>query len=116
VGGLFDALHDTKGRMYAVSNREAAGAAALFAESEGIDLSPAAAVAVGSLVQAVEQNTLAPDEIVNLNITGGGYLRARRELDTYELKPDIVAGPDLFSSDRIVDAVRSIQTTHIHLA
>ena len=116
VGGLFDALHDTDGHMYAVSNREAAAAAALFAESEGIDVSPAAAVAVGSLVQAVEQGALGADEIVNLNITGGGYLRARQELETFALEPDIVAGSDLFSPERIADAVRNVQTTHIHLA
>lgn len=45
-GGLFDALTATKGDMFAVTNEEAATAAALFEQTEGIDIEPAAGVAL----------------------------------------------------------------------
>jgi len=37
---VFDALSDTGGLMYAVTNEEAAAAGALFERLEGIDLDP----------------------------------------------------------------------------
>lgn len=109
VGGLFDALSETDGAMYAVSNEEADRAGDLFEHLEGIDLSPAARVACGALFQACEQGSINPEDLVNLNITGGGYRRARAELDTLPLEADLVAGRDLFEPGRIAAAVRALQ-------
>jgi len=53
-----------------------AGGMELFADTEGPDLDPAAAVAVAALERAVRAGTIAPDETILLHVTGGG----RRQL------------------------------------
>jgi cysteate synthase len=94
-GGVFDALRDTQGNMYAVTNNEAKDAARLFEDLEGIDIVPAAAVAAASLMQAARSGAISPLEIVLLNITGGGLKRVKEDKECYRLKPDIrVARPD----------------------
>jgi cysteate synthase len=94
-GGVFDALTNTGGEMYAVRDSEAKDAARLFEDLEGIDIVPAAAVAAASLVQAASSGAINPSEIVLLNITGGGLKRVREDRECYQLKPNIrVARPD----------------------
>lgn len=88
AGGLYDALKDTNGDILAVSNAEANAAKALFEETEGIDINHAAAVATASLQQAIEKGTVKPDDVVMLNITGGGEKRFHAEHEIYYLKPD----------------------------
>lgn len=97
-GGLFDALTETGGDMFAITNEEAAEAAALFQATEGIDIEPAAAVAVASLKQALEQNKVQKEAIIMLNITGGGIQRFKTENKLFYKTPDCVfpidADPD----------------------
>ncbi len=90
AGGLFDALKDTDGEVLLVTNEEARAAAALFLETEGIDIHPAAAVAVASLVQRVKMGDLNPESLIMLNITGGGEERFKRDHELYYLKPELV--------------------------
>ena len=87
AGGLYDALKDTNGDILAVSNDEANAAKALFEETEGIDIYHAAAVATASLQQAIEKGTVKPDDVVMLNITGGGEKRFHAEHEIHYLKP-----------------------------
>ena len=87
AGGLYDALKDTHGDILAVSNAEANAAKALFEETEGIDIYHAAAVATASLQQAVENGTVKPDDVVMLNITGGGEKRFHAEHEVCYLQP-----------------------------
>ncbi len=86
AGGLFDALSDTRGDVVAVTNDELRAAAALFEKTEGVDIHPAAAVAVASLMK----NRPEPTETVMLNITGGGEKLFRTGRETHALKPSIV--------------------------
>lgn len=86
-GGVRDALLASGGRMYAVANEDARGAGRLFAETEEIDLDPAAAVAVASLARAVEEGFIDQKKQVLLNVTGGGYQRAAEDLDRYPIEP-----------------------------
>ena len=72
AGGLYDALKDTQGDIFAVSNAEANEAKKLFEETEGIDIYHAAAVALGSLIQSIHINKVKADDVIMLNITGGG--------------------------------------------
>lgn len=90
VGGLYDAMVDTKGRCFAVSNEEAMAAGALFERTEGIDIDPAAAVAVAALLQSVRRNLVKADSLIHLNITGGGMGRLRRERRLSRVRPDLV--------------------------
>lgn len=110
VGGLYDALEATDGRMYAISNQDATVAGELFEHLEGIDPSPAATVACGALVQAARSGVIGRDQYISLNITGGGFARARKELDTSPLHADIIAGKDLFDAPAIAEEVRRIHT------
>ena len=87
AGGLYDALKDTNGDILAVSNDEANAAKALFEETEGIDIYHAAAVATASLQQAVAIGTVKADDVVMLNITGGGESRFLAEHKIFNLKP-----------------------------
>ena len=87
AGGLYDALKDTNGDIFAVSNDEANVAKALFEETEGIDIYHAAAVAAASLQQAVNQGVVKSDDTVMLNITGGGEKRFHAEHDIHNLQP-----------------------------
>ena len=88
AGGLYDALKDTNGDILAVSNDEANAAKALFEETEGIDIYHAAAVATASLQQAVEKGMVKADDVVMLNITGGGEKRFHAEHEIHYLRPN----------------------------
>ncbi|MBN2380001.1 cysteate synthase [candidate division WOR-3 bacterium] len=89
VGGVFDALTETEGVMYSVTNQEAESAGKLFEDTEGIDLTPAAKVAVASLKQAVDKGLVQVDDMILLNITGGGEKRLFSEHKINYLKPHI---------------------------
>ena len=87
AGGLYDAMKDTDGDFFAVTNEEAEVAGKLFEELEGIDINPAAAVATASLIQAVENNQVEKDAVIMLNITGGGEKRFKENKDIFYIKP-----------------------------
>ena len=87
AGGLYDALKDTNGDIFAVNNDEANAAKALFEKAEGIDIYHAAAVATASLQQAVDKGVVKTDDVVMLNITGGGESRFMAEHDIHYLQP-----------------------------
>ncbi len=89
TGGVFDALQHTHGLMYAVTNEDAERAGKIFETLEGIDLSPAAKVAVAGLVSACSKAALRADDVVLLNVTGGGQRRLFAEHDIYYLQPQI---------------------------
>lgn len=90
IGGLFDAMTESGGDMFAVSNDEAASAMQLFERTEGIDIEPAAGVAVASLVQAVKTGAVRKEGVIMLNITGGGVGRYKREHSIIQKAPDFV--------------------------
>ncbi len=99
-GGVRDALLASGGRMYAVGNEDARSAGRLFAETEEIDLDPAAAVAVASLARAVEEDLIDPKKHILLNVTGGGYQRAAEDLDRYPVEPFLnVRADEAFAGD-----------------
>ena len=87
AGGLYDALKNTNGDIFAVSNDEANAAKALFEETEGIDIYHAAAVATASLQQAIDKGVVKTDDVVMLNITGGGESCFMAEHDIHYLQP-----------------------------
>ncbi len=94
-GGVKDALEATKGQVYGITNQEAADAKQLFEESEKIDILNAPAVAVAALAQAVRSGAVKPDDIILLNITGGGVSRLKEDFVLNSLKPDAtISRPD----------------------
>jgi len=90
IGGLYDAMKDTGGEVFAVTNMESANAAVLFSETEGNDIEPAAAVAVASLIQAVKDGKVDKNATIMLNITGGGIEKFKHENKINYLEPLLV--------------------------
>jgi len=108
-GGVFDALSDTRGFTYTVSNSEAKEAGNLFNELEGCDLHPAAEVTVAGLIQAVEMGRINKKEIVVLNITGGGVKKLQKEGKMIPLEPDLFINRKDIAVEALVDQVREYQ-------
>jgi phosphoglycerate dehydrogenase-like enzyme len=71
-GGMYDALRSSDGEMFGVTNEAAAGVAERFLAEEGVDLEPAAAVALASL-PAVAATLGANAGRVLVHLTGGGW-------------------------------------------
>ncbi len=86
-GGLYDALVDTDGVMYAITREEALEAKALFESLEGIDILPPSAVAVASLLKAVKTGNVGTGDIIFLNIAGGGYIRLKEDFTLFQISP-----------------------------
>ncbi|MFW5689598.1 MAG: cysteate synthase [Spirochaetota bacterium] len=107
-GGLYDALTDTNGTTGTVDNETAAAAAALFERVEGVDVAPAAAVAVAHLIAAVRAGVVRRDEPIMLNVTGGGYRRVREAEDVRELAADRVIQRDDFNPEAVEAAVSGL--------
>ncbi len=93
-GGLYDALSDAGGTVMAVTNEEAGKAAEIFLKLEGNDVEPAAAVAVASLIRAVNEKLIDPKAVVMLNITGGGIEKFKREHTINYLVPEKIFALD----------------------
>ncbi len=91
IGGVYDALRATGGRMYGVENQEVYRWMELFEGLEGVDIVPASGVAVASLEQAVRQGWVNRGETILLNITGGGEGRVKRETGVSEVRPIYVS-------------------------
>ncbi len=74
------------GKMYGITNEECKRAEKLFENTEGIDLDPAASVAVASLIKALEEGYVKKEATILLNVTGGGYKRLKKEFKMYEIE------------------------------
>ncbi|MGB4652080.1 cysteate synthase [Methanothrix sp.] len=88
-GGVRDALKATGGMVYGITDREANRARDLFEQSEEIDILNAPAVAVAALQKSIEEKSISSEEIVLLNITGGGMLRLKEDHPRHMLQPDV---------------------------
>jgi len=109
AGGVYDAMAATGGQMYAVTNEEARVAGKLFMELEGVDLDPAAAVCLASLIQADETSRIDTKKTVLLNITGGGYTRVREDHPLIPIEPafSVTAGsPFGCIRDELIERVK----------
>jgi cysteate synthase len=89
-GGLFDALQDTGGDIEMVTNDECKTACSLFEKTEGIDIHPAAGVALASMINCLKKGKAEKGKILMLNITGGGEKRFRKENNIYMLRPSMI--------------------------
>jgi len=110
-GGIFDAVSETNGDIYGVTNVEAKEAEKLFENAEGIDLDPAASVAAASLIEAVKKGTIQKNDVVLLNISGGGFKRLRKDYSVHEIKPCLSVDPETSADDvqrEVNDWLRSL--------
>ena len=86
-GGVKDALLDTGGEVYGITNSQAAAARSLFEQSEEIDILNAPAIAVAALEQAIEAGSIQRNDTVLLNITGGGVSRMMEDHSLQMIRP-----------------------------
>jgi cysteate synthase len=93
-GGVRDCLVESDGDMLVADRAAAIAARQLFQDVEGVDIEPAAAVALACLRDAVSTGAIDRDATLLLNVTGGG----RAELaGTVALRPP----------DRVVSVART---------
>ena len=107
AGGLFDAMEDAGGDMFKVTNDQLRFWKKRFQELEGIDIHDAPAVAVASLAQAVRESAVKKEEMIMLNITGGGEELARSGQKVVYARPQLILDPDL-PAEKIVAAVKQL--------
>ena len=89
-GGLYDALKATDGDILQATNLQGRKAAQLFLETEGIDIHPAPAIALATLIKEVEAGRIEKSATVMLNITGGGEARYKEGKEIFHLTPSLV--------------------------
>lgn len=106
AGGLFDVLESSNGDMYKISNDEIVYWMLQFFNTEGCDIFPAAACAIGGLKHAIDEGTVKKDEVIMLNITGGGMLNSTKKGFSMK-KPDLVLSHEL-PEEEIIAAVNSL--------
>jgi cysteate synthase len=91
LGGIYDALTATNGKMYGVVNDAVYAGMETFLAAEGIDIVPASGVAVAVLKDVVEAGEIGQHETVLLNITGGGEKRLRQDKKTHLVIPKFIS-------------------------
>ena len=89
-GGLFDALRDTGGEIEVADNSEMEAACRLFEEYEGIDIHPAAGIALAGMIKSIKKRCIDPNSVLMLNITGGGEKRVKEEYNMIYHEPDLI--------------------------
>ncbi|TVT26198.1 cysteate synthase [Amycolatopsis rhizosphaerae] len=98
-GGVYDVLTGSGGDTRTADNLETLQAKRLFEEVEGIDIDPAGAVALATLIKTARYGGIDRRALILLNITGGGRRRQHRgtklraarvalEIDGKELQRD----------------------------
>ncbi|QMU70587.1 cysteate synthase [Streptacidiphilus sp. P02-A3a] len=88
-GGLCEALTESAGDVLVADRGAALAAMASFQELEGIDIEPAAGVALAALRAAVAAGRIDTRASVLLNITGGGRARFARDHVLTTRQPDL---------------------------
>jgi cysteate synthase len=89
AGGMFDVLRESLGDVFAVRNAQVLQAMTLFEKCEGIDIEPAAGVALASLIKAVDCGQIAAEAVVLLHVTGGGARKRAQEKRLFLARPDL---------------------------
>lgn len=90
AGGLFDALTDCMGDVEIADNGELERACELFERTEGIDIHPAAGIALAGMIKSINSGKVNRDKILMLNITGGGEKLFKSLNKVTYLKPDFI--------------------------
>ena len=106
AGGLYDALVDSRGDSFLASNDDIIYWILQFRNLEGYDIFPAPACAVHALSIAVSEGQVKKEDVVMLNITGGGSLAAMAK-GFHLLEPELVLSPEL-PADEIIAKVNAL--------
>lgn len=105
-GGVRDSLVESHGEVLVATNDAARIAVDMFSEVEGVDIEPAAGVAIACLRDAATRGKINKEAVVLLNITGGGRLRLARDYPLVPAEPRL----RLIRKSIAVDAVQRVTT------
>lgn len=86
-GGVRDVLAESGGEVLEADNEAVLAAMALFEQTEGVDIEPGAGVALAALAEAARGGRVGRNELVLLNVTGGGRARLARDLPLVPARP-----------------------------
>ena len=86
-------LRHSQGRAWSVSNERVFNAARMFYSLEGVDIGPAAAVALDALCQAVATGAVKSHDYVLLHVTGGGRELQYSEGRIFRAQPSLHVKP-----------------------
>jgi cysteate synthase len=109
-GGVYDSLAESGGEVLAADNESVGVARNMFQELEGIDIEPAAAVAVACLKEAVARQQVGKESAVLLNITGGGRARFGSDHRLIPARPQLRLTRESLAAE---DAVHTIAASCI---
>lgn len=102
AGGVYDALCDAGGDIELATNSDIKKCMQLFEETEGIDIHPAAAVALQGMINAFDAGKMQRDAVAMLNITGGGEKLCKSGGKVQLLEPAaVMSASDLDVEERI---------------
>lgn len=104
AGGVRDALISTTGITYAIPNEDARAAAALFEQTEGLAIGPAASVATASLVQAIDSGNINTEDAIMLHITGNNAALLQKDVTLHKIDPVWAVRPDEVSEKSVREA------------
>lgn len=107
-GGLYDVLTETGGDVEAYTNRQAKEAMELFKKTEQADICPEAGIALASLISCVKNKKCGKNDVIMLNITGGGFELIRRDFQMEQLKPTIVIDQKDFNAETVEKLMKQL--------
>lgn len=90
AGGVYDALCDAGGDIELATNADIKKCMQMFEETEGVDIHPAAAVALQGMINAFDAGKMPRDAVAMLNITGGGEKLCKSSGNVSLLEPAAV--------------------------
>lgn len=100
-GGVYDSLIESNGDVLVAANSAAELAADEFSELEGIDIEPAAGVAVACLKNAAAEGRIEREAVVLLNITGGGRRRLATDHSLVSTEPKLRLSRRFLTEDTV---------------
>jgi cysteate synthase len=112
-GGVYDALAESGGDVLVAGNLATQAAMDMFLDTEGIDIEPAAGVALACLRDAVIQGYVPVDSNVLLNVTGGGRKRLEQDFTLFNTSPDVHLTAESLASGESVDRVLELVTARL---
>ncbi len=110
TGGVFEMLKSTNGDTVAISNQQVREAAKMFLDEEGIDILPPAAVTTAAVIKYAKTGRIGKDQLVQLNVTGGGIQRFKQENHLHYLNPSMILNSTEPLSKHIRDRIRGLFT------
>jgi cysteate synthase len=108
AGGVYDSLVESQGDVLVAGNQSVRMAIDMFCELEGIDVEPAAGVAIACLADAVAQGKVSKQSTVLLNVTGGGRSKLGEDHPLIPAEPTLWLTREALAQADVVDKVADV--------